>query len=94
MESRGGTLRITAGTGAGAAGRDVTIVIEDTGPGLPPGDLPRLFEPYFSRREGGVGLGLAMVKRIIEEHGGRVAAGNRTDGPTGARFSITLPAPA
>jgi len=94
MESRGGTLRVTSEAGKGAAGPEVTITVEDTGPGLAPAEIPRLFDPYFSKREGGVGLGLAMVKRIVEEHGGRVAAGNRTDGPTGARFSITLPAPA
>jgi hypothetical protein len=94
MEKGGGTLRVTSEAGAGAAGPEVTITVEDTGPGLAPADLPRLFEPYFSKREGGVGLGLAMVKRIVEEHGGRISAGNRTDGPAGARFSITLPASA
>jgi len=94
MESRGGTLRVTAAAGAGVVGPEVTVTVEDTGPGLAPADLPRLFEPYFSKREGGVGLGLAMVKRIVEEHGGRVAADNRTDGTTGARFAITLPAAA
>ncbi|HQR45715.1 MAG TPA: ATP-binding protein [Thermoanaerobaculia bacterium] len=94
MEAAGGTLRVSAEAGTGPGGRAVTIAVEDTGPGLTPEDLPRLFEPYFSKREGGVGLGLAMVKRIVEEHGGRVAAGNRTDGSEGARFSITLPAAA
>jgi nitrogen fixation/metabolism regulation signal transduction histidine kinase len=65
--------------------------VEDEGPGLSETDLPRLFDPYFSRKEGGVGLGLAMVKRIVEEHGGRVTASNRTDGTTGAVFRISLP---
>jgi len=87
MEKSGGDLTVTAASDAAG----VTLVVEDTGPGLEPADLPRLFEPYFSTKEGGVGLGLAMVKRIVEEHGGRVSASNRTDGVPGARFTMTLP---
>ena len=87
MEKSGGELTVTAASDAAG----VTLVVEDTGPGLEPADLPRLFEPYFSTKEGGVGLGLAMVKRIVEEHGGRVSASNRTDGVPGARFTMTLP---
>jgi signal transduction histidine kinase len=94
MEKSGGVLRVSATAGSGTGGNEVTIIVEDTGAGLDPADLPRLFEPYFSRREGGVGLGLAMVKRIVEEHGGRVSAGSRSDGAAGARFTITLPAAA
>jgi signal transduction histidine kinase len=91
MEKGGGTLRVSASPASGVGGSAVTISVEDTGAGLDPADLPRLFEPYFSKREGGVGLGLAMVKRIVEEHGGRVSASNRTDGTAGARFTMTLP---
>ncbi|MFI5180610.1 MAG: sensor histidine kinase [Thermoanaerobaculia bacterium] len=94
MERSGGTLTVSAGREGRPAGPALVVGVEDTGPGLDPADIPRLFEPYFSRREGGVGLGLAMVKRIVEEHGGRVEAGARTDGAGGARFTITLPAPA
>ncbi len=94
MEKGGGTLRVSAEPSAGSGGSAVTISVEDTGAGLDAADLPRLFEPYFSKREGGVGLGLAMVKRIVEEHGGRVSAGSRTDGTAGARFTMTLPAAA
>ena len=90
MESKGGALNVTLGLQDGEATRRIALVIEDNGPGIAPADLPRLFEPYFSRKEAGVGLGLAMVKRIIEDHGGTVAAENRTDGP-GARFTLALP---
>ena len=71
-------------------GPRLVFSFEDEGPGIEPAHLARLFEPWFSTKEGGVGLGLAMVKRIVEEHGGRVEAGNR-DGTRGAVFRIRLP---
>ena len=71
--------------------------VEDTGPGIPPDILPRVFEPFITTKAAGsgTGLGLAIVRSIIDEHGGRVDAENRLDGETGAvqgsRFRITLP---
>jgi signal transduction histidine kinase len=64
--------------------------VEDDGPGLPAGVLPRIFEPFFTTREAGSGLGLPMVRRIIREHGGEVSASNRRGG--GAVFMLRLPA--
>ena len=92
MERDGGRLTVRAYVAAGSAeeGPRLVLTFEDEGPGIDPGHLPRLFEPWFSTKEGGVGLGLAMVKRIVEEHGGRVEAGNR-DGARGAVFRIRLP---
>ena len=49
-----------------------------------------MFEPFFSRRKGGTGLGLSVVQRIVEAHGGRVSAANREGG--GAVFTVRLPA--
>jgi PAS domain S-box-containing protein len=69
----------------------VEFKIEDEGPGVPSADLPRLFEPFFSRRKGGTGLGLSVVQRIVEAHGGSVTASDRIGG--GAAFSVLLPAP-
>ena len=46
--------------------------MEDEGPGLPAEDLARVFEPFFSRRKGGTGLGLPIVQRVVEAHGGSV----------------------
>jgi signal transduction histidine kinase len=92
MEREGGTLAVSARTAEGSpdAGPRLVLTFEDEGPGIDPGHLPRLFEPWFSTKDGGVGLGLAMVKRIVEEHGGRVDATNR-EGARGAAFRISLP---
>ena len=73
-------------TAAGAAEIDVL----DTGPGFPPDVIGHVFEPFFTRRQGGTGLGLAIVHRIVEEHGGSVMVGNRTEG--GGYVRVALPA--
>jgi PAS domain S-box-containing protein len=70
-------------------GQSVRILVEDRGPGFQPADLPRLFEPFFTRRRGGTGLGLSLVRRIVEEHNGTVTATNREGG--GASMLVTLP---
>lgn len=67
----------------------VRFAVEDAGPGFLPGDLHRVFEPFFTRRRGGTGLGLSVVQRIVEQHGGDVFASNRTSG--GAAMTVFLP---
>ena len=71
-------------------GRDwVETQVCDSGPGFSADDLEHIFEPFFTRRQGGTGLGLALVRRIIDQHGGSVRAENRTHG--GASICVRLP---
>jgi two-component system sensor histidine kinase ChvG len=87
--------------------RLVVVTIEDDGPGLPPENLESVFERFYTNRPKGhapggsafgghSGLGLSIVKQIVEAHGGRVHAENRTDASgavLGARFVVALPEP-
>jgi PAS domain S-box-containing protein len=85
----GGVVRIT-GALADQAGRHwVECTIDDAGPGFSPLNLDRVFEPFFSQREGGTGLGLSIVLRIVEEHSGKVSASNRPEG--GGRIRVLFP---
>ncbi len=68
----------------------VAFTVSDTGPGIPPDDLGRVFEPYFTTKDGGTGLGLAIAQRIAEEHGGTLGAASRPG--EGASFTLVLPA--
>ena len=79
------TVRIDAG------GRDVVeIAIADTGPGLPAGAGERVFEPDFTTKQRGTGLGLALARQSVQSHGGSLTARNRDRG--GAEFVIRIPA--
>ncbi len=73
-------------------GQEIWVSVQDQGPGIPPEDLPHIFERFYkadkSRSEGGSGLGLAIAKEIVQAHGGRIWAENRG----GARFTFALPA--
>jgi PAS domain S-box-containing protein len=86
---QGGTLPLEARAGDPAP--TVSILVQDTGPGIPAEHLPSIFEPFFTTKsEGhGLGLGLSTVYGIVERHHGTVEARNREGG--GALFVITLP---
>jgi K+-sensing histidine kinase KdpD len=79
------------------ADRGLHLSITDNGPGLPPQLTERIFDRFYQvdggreRSSSGVGLGLAICRGLIEAHGGRIWAENRTDGVTGAIFHIWLP---
>jgi len=69
--------------------RRVEISVTDSGRGIPTGKLPRLFDSFFSTKEDGMGMGLAIARSIIDAHRGRISAENNSDG--GATFRFELP---
>lgn len=76
-------LRARASNGA------VELAVADNGPGIAPDVRQRVFEPFFTTRPNGTGLGLAVARQIIEAHGGRIAVADHPGG--GACFTVTLP---
>ncbi len=65
------------------------LLVRDSGEGVAPENIPRIFEPFFSTKENGLGLGLPMTKKIIEEHGGEVEF--RCLQGEGSQVKLTLP---
>lgn len=82
---RGGRIEIRTADGP----ERLIVEVGDNGPGIPPEDRAGLFEPFVFKREGGIGLGLAVVRQIVRSHGGDIAVD--TDPLGGARFRFWLP---
>jgi len=85
---RGGTIEIRTMILRGK-GRSLIVEISDDGVGITPEDLPFVFDPFFSSKKKGTGLGLATVKKVIEAHGGRVDASARE--PKGTHLRLIFP---
>jgi len=81
----GGELRVAAAV----RGDTLEIAVSDTGEGIGAGDLSHVFEPFFSTKPEGTGLGLALVHRIVQEHGGEIDVHSSPD--LGTTFTLTLP---
>lgn len=73
-----------------ASDREAVLTVADTGPGVAPENVSRIFEPYFSTHDTGTGLGLPISRRIVEEHGGTVNARNRAGGGLAVEIRIPL----
>jgi PAS domain S-box-containing protein len=93
---RGGVLTLRVGWSDGdtlmaarSGSRRVAIEIEDSGIGIEPANLDRVFNPFFSTKEGGTGLGLALTQKIVEDHGGSIDV--RSTPGVGTSFRIVLP---
>ena len=69
----------------------VSCTVEDSGPGIQPEHLPRLFDSFFTTKESGMGIGLSICRSIIKSHGGHITADNEA-ALGGARLCVTLPA--
>jgi signal transduction histidine kinase len=82
----GGTLRISCRS---AAGNRVEVDVTDTGVGIPPENLEKIFDLYFTTKERGTGIGLSMVYRIVQLHDGEVEV-QSTPG-SGTRFRLVFP---
>jgi two-component system, NtrC family, sensor kinase len=85
MAPRGGELTMRAER----EGPRLALRFEDTGSGIPPEHLPHLFQPFFTTKTSGTGLGLFSCQRIAADHGGALEAANRSEG--GACFTLWLP---
>jgi len=70
-------------------GGRIEVIVRDDGPGLPPEAAERLFEPFYTTKEKGMGIGLYLTRRIIEAHGGTIAVRSRPG--EGTEFRIDLP---
>jgi len=88
-EVKGGTVVVRGEIVRGGEMGFQRITIADNGPGIAGDALPNLFHPFFTTKAHGTGLGLAVVQKIVVQHGGQVAARNQPEG--GAAFIVTLP---
>jgi two-component system NtrC family sensor kinase len=85
-EIGGGAVRVTTRLGDEGC---VEVVVEDDGPGIDPELSGKIYDPFFSTKEGGTGLGLALTHQIVRDHGGAIQVDSRPG--HGARFTVSLP---
>jgi signal transduction histidine kinase len=87
IDGEGGSLTIRLS--AEGSGHLARIEVTDTGSGIAPDDISKVFEPYFSTKDTGTGLGLAIVKKVVDDHGGTISV--RSKQGEGTTFVVTLP---
>ena len=84
----GGTLSVETFKVRGSAGKRIMIKISDSGSGIPEEDLPKIFQPFYSTKEKGTGMGLAICQRIINEHDGEIRVESHLK--KGTHFTVML----
>jgi len=89
--SHGGTLSISISPSLLDGKEAVSVRVRDTGGGIAQDILPNIFNPFYTTKEGGTGLGLPIVHRIVTNHGGTIRVHNLTGAGAGAEFRILLP---
>jgi signal transduction histidine kinase len=90
MEAGGGDLRFSMRQDRRGDQDFAVVCLTNSGPPIPKADIERIFDPFVTSKSDGVGLGLSIANRIVEQHGGFLEAENLSD-PTGVRFSVYLP---
>jgi two-component system sensor histidine kinase HydH len=90
MEKEGGKLRVSIAPGSSDGRRGIEVAVADTGPGIAPELLEQIFNPFFTTKKDGVGLGLSIVSKIIDDHRGWIRVAS--DPGKGACFRVFLPA--
>jgi C4-dicarboxylate-specific signal transduction histidine kinase len=90
MEGSDGKLTISAGAASSDGRPGAAVEIEDSGPGVRVELREQIFNPFFTSKPNGVGLGLAIVAKILDDHHGSIRL--KTDSPKGACFRVFLPA--
>jgi len=90
MADTGGRLTLRAAAANSDGRRGVEVGIEDTGPGIPSELHEQIFNPFFTTKKEGVGLGLSLVSKIVDDHRGWIRISSEPGG--GARFRVFLPA--
>ena len=83
-------VQVAVGTRTGAAGTMAVLTVADNGPGVPPEEREQIFNAFFSTHEGGMGMGLAICRSIVEAHHGRIEV-DSDPALGGARFTVWLP---
>ena len=86
----GGTLTVSLARGEKGPNEALVVTVRDSGHGMTPEEIAAAFEPYFSTKETGLGLGLALTRKIVEDHGGEIALESKPGRGTTARITLPL----
>jgi two-component system sensor histidine kinase HydH len=89
MEPGPGTLHVTISPSTSEGARGVEVIMEDSGPGIPASHRERIFNPFVTTKRTGAGLGLSIVSKIVDDHGGTIRV--ISEAGKGASFHVFFP---